>query len=102
MDLSIPVPRKSRTATAQGINLQDCLSSFTSGEIMEKCGYKCSKCKREDNFTKQLTIQKFPKILVIHLKRFENSHGRREKLNTSIDIPTYLDMKPFAPHASKL
>jgi ubiquitin C-terminal hydrolase len=64
---------------------------------MEKCGYKCSKCKAVDRMDKSITIFRFPKILVIHLKRF----SRREKITSSISIPQKLDMTPYAPHSSK-
>jgi len=50
---------------------------------------------------KDITIFRFPKILVIHLKRFYNSTMRREKLSTTVNIPDTLDMKPYAPHSSK-
>jgi ubiquitin C-terminal hydrolase len=43
---------------------------------MEKCGYRCEKCKVEDKMEKDFSIFRFPKILVIHLKRFT----KREKL----------------------
>jgi ubiquitin C-terminal hydrolase len=67
---------------------------------MEKCGYRCEnkKCKAVDKMDKDITIFRFPKILVIHLKRF----SRREKITTAISIPKTLDMTPFAPHSGKL
>ena len=68
---------------------------------MERCGYKCSKCKGVDNMEKDMTIYRFPKILVIHLKRFYNSTMRREKLSTTIKIPAVLDMRPYAPYSGK-
>ena len=60
---------------------------------MESCGDKCSHCKAIDNMEKEMTIFRFPKILVIHLKRFYNSTMRREKLSTTVNIPTTLDMR---------
>ena len=65
---------------------------------MEKCGYRCSKCKAVDRMLKDYTIFRFPQVLVIHLKRF----SRREKISASISIPQTLDMRPYAPHSSKL
>ena len=47
-----------------------------------------------------MTIYRFPKVLVLHLKRFYNSTMRREKLSTTIRIPEVLDMTPFAPYSS--
>jgi ubiquitin C-terminal hydrolase len=76
MDLSIQIPRSSSS-------VQGCLDNFIAAEKMEKCGYKCSKCKAVDRMDKAITIFRFPKILVIHLKRF----SRREKITSSISIP---------------
>lgn len=64
-------------------------------------GFKCSSCKRKVDIEKDLTIYKFPPLLVIHLKRFANSGMRREKLSTSISFPQTLDVSSFAPHSSK-
>ena len=47
MDLSIPIPKRRKLVT-----LDDCLEDFIVDEFMEKCGYKCKKCLREDNFKK--------------------------------------------------
>lgn len=93
MDLSIQIPKGS----FKNPSVTDCLDNFIAPEKMEKCGYKCSKCKAIDRMDKSITIFRFPKVLVIHLKRF----SRREKITTSINIPHKLDMTPFAPHSSK-
>ena len=76
------------------------MEDFIKTEKMEECGFRCTGCKNVDNFDKQLSIYRFPKILVIHLKRFYNSYMRREKLNTTVKIPLTLDMSPYAPHSS--
>lgn len=93
MDLSLPIPGRS----LGGLDLNDCLKNFTASERMEKCGYKCSKCKAVDKMEKDITVYRFPKILVIHLKRF----SRREKLTTTVSVPKKLDMSPFGPYSSK-
>ena len=91
MDLSLSIPRKAMRITGY-IDLSECLKSFISPERMEECGYKCSKCKKVDNMTKELTLFRYPRVLVIHLKRFYNSSMRREKLNTTIKIPLVVDL----------
>lgn len=100
MDLSVQIPRKAVRYTGY-IDVDECLKTFTAVEKMENCGYKCSNCKEVDNMEKDMTIFKFPKILVIHLKRFYNSSMRREKLSTTIKIPPILDMTPYGPYSSK-
>ena len=103
MDLSVSIPRKSVRITGY-VDVNECLKSYITPEIMERCGYKCSnkKCKKVDNFEKQFTIYRFPKIFVVHLKRFYNSTMRREKLSTTVNIPDTLDVKYCAtPESSK-
>ena len=95
MDLSLSIPSK---MSMGGLDLKDCLRNFVASERMEKCGYKCQKCKAIDKMEKDITVYRFPKILVIHLKRF----SRREKLTTTVSVPKKLDMSPFGPHSCKL
>ena len=90
MDLSVSFPRSS-TKIKGYVDLEGCLNNYIMKERMEQTGYRCEKCKIMDNCTKELTVYRFPKILVIHLKRFYNSTMRREKLNTSVNIPLTLD-----------
>ena len=100
MDLSVSIPRKAVRYTGY-VDIDECLRTFVAPEAMERCGYKCSKCKAVDDMEKDMTIFRFPKILVIHLKRFYNSTMRREKLSTTVNIPTKLDMRTYAPYSSK-
>ena len=92
MDLSVSIPRKAVRYTGY-VDVNELLQSYVTPELMERCGYKCSKCKQIDNMEKQMTIYRFPKILVIHLKRFYNSTMRREKLSTTVNIPDTLDAR---------
>lgn len=101
MDLSVHIPRKAMRITGI-IKLKECLDSFITAERMEECGFKCSKCKGIDNFEKELSVYRFPKILVVHLKRFYNSSMRREKLNTTVEIPLIHDFSHLAPNSSKI
>jgi len=93
MDLSLSIPARSMG----GVDVADCLKDFVAKETMEKCGYRCSKCKAVDKMEKDITVYRFPKILVIHLKRF----SRREKLTTTVNIPKKLNMTPFGPYSCK-
>lgn len=83
------------------MELSECLETFIKPEKMEECGFKCKKCKGIDTFTKELTLFRFPRILVVHLKRFYQSTMRREKINTSVKIPLQIKLSDFAPHSSK-
>jgi len=99
MDLSVEIPRKA-VRYLGCIKIQECLDKFIEPERMIDCGYKCEGCKRPVSVEKDLTLYRLPKILVIHLKRFYHSTMRREKLNTTIDFPETLDMRPYAPHST--
>lgn len=86
MDLSVEIPKKAIRFTGQ-VQLSDCLDKFIDIEMMVDCGFKCEGCKNIVSVEKDLTIYRFPKILVIHLKRFYHSSMRREKLNTTVQFP---------------
>jgi len=81
-DLSIPLPRDKPSTT-----VQECLQLFMSKEeLTDDEEPTCDRCKQKRPCTKKFSIQKCPKILVLHLKRFSQSRYR-SKLNTSIDYP---------------
>ncbi|XP_066991120.1 ubiquitin carboxyl-terminal hydrolase 2 [Anabrus simplex] len=92
-DLSLPIP--SRTGQ---VRLQQCLDHFTREEVMDGDEKPtCSKCQMRRKCTKSFTIQKFPKILVLHLKRFSPMERFRGKLNVTVDFPlTGLDLSAYA------
>ncbi|CAF0895836.1 unnamed protein product [Adineta steineri] len=81
-DLSIPLPRdKSSTS------LQECIQLFMNREELDGNEKPmCAKCKQKRPCTKQLSIQRCPEILVLHLKRFSQTYSRA-KLNTYVDFP---------------
>lgn len=83
MDLSVEIPKKAVKFTGN-VTIQDCLDKFIETEKMIDTGYKCEGCKKAVNVEKGLSLFRFPKILVIHLKRFYHSMMRREKLNTTV------------------
>ncbi|XP_008201637.1 ubiquitin carboxyl-terminal hydrolase 2 isoform X2 [Tribolium castaneum] len=92
-DLSLPIPQR-----AGQVRLAQCLDSFTREETLDGDEKPtCSKCKERRKCTKSFTIQKFPKILVIHLKRFSLAERFRGKLSVTVDFPLEgLDMSNYA------
>ncbi|XP_013195657.2 uncharacterized protein LOC106138907 [Amyelois transitella] len=92
-DLSLPIP--SRTGN---LKLQQCLQHFTREEEMDGDEKPtCSKCGVRRKCLKWFTVQKFPQILVIHLKRFSPTERFRGKLNVLVEFPfNGLDMGPYA------
>ncbi|XP_034952679.1 ubiquitin carboxyl-terminal hydrolase 2-like isoform X2 [Chelonus insularis] len=92
-DLSLPIPVRSGT-----VKLQQCLEHFTKVETLDGDEKPtCSKCQMRRKCTKSFSIQKFPKILVIHLKRFSPTERFRAKLSVLVDFPLEgLDLSAFA------
>ncbi|XP_055623629.1 ubiquitin carboxyl-terminal hydrolase Usp2 isoform X3 [Toxorhynchites rutilus septentrionalis] len=92
-DLSLPLP-----STNSRCKLENCLDMFVKEEVMDGIDQPtCSRCKTRRKCTKSLTIERFPKYLVIHLKRF--SETRWSKLTNVIEFPTgerQLNLQPYA------
>ncbi|XP_023161352.1 ubiquitin carboxyl-terminal hydrolase Usp2 isoform X3 [Drosophila hydei] len=95
-DLSVPLPSSSRC------KLEACLDLFIREEVLDGDEMPtCSKCKTRRKCTKSFTIQRFPKYLVIHLKRF--SETRWSKLSNIVEFPTAdreLNMASYGANAN--
>ncbi|XP_060643252.1 ubiquitin carboxyl-terminal hydrolase 2 isoform X2 [Anolis sagrei] len=92
-DLSLPI------AKSYGeVNLADCLRLFTKEDILDGDEKPtCCHCKARTKCTKKFSIQRFPKILVLHLKRFSEARIRSSKLTTFVNFPLKdLDLREFA------
>jgi len=111
-DLSLPIPRKYRSSSSSSsswsgtrssmaddgdINLRECIQSFTKEEVLDGDERPtCDKCKHKRKSTKKFSIQRFPPILVLHLKRF-SGFSFRSKLLSNVDFPlSKLDLADFA------
>lgn len=64
-------------------NLDDSYRNFKTSEIL-KNSYVCEKCNIKSISRKKITIESWPKNIIILLKRFNNI---LEKINDDIDIP---------------
>ncbi|GAB1294378.1 Ubiquitin carboxyl-terminal hydrolase 3 [Apodemus speciosus] len=75
----------------------DCLRSFTDLEELDETElYMCHKCKKKQKSTKKFWIQKLPKALCLHLKRFHWTAYLRNKVDTYVQFPLRgLDMKCY-------
>lgn len=85
-DLSLPLPKNSYRSYESSVTVTSCLANFTKEEILDRDERPtCDKCKCRRRMTKKFTIHKFPKILVIHLKRFSEG-SYRQKLTVDVDF----------------
>eukprot|EP00542_Grammatophora_oceanica_P005625 CAMPEP_0194063798 /NCGR_PEP_ID=MMETSP0009_2-20130614/81289_1 /TAXON_ID=210454 /ORGANISM="Grammatophora oceanica, Strain CCMP 410" /LENGTH=571 /DNA_ID=CAMNT_0038716059 /DNA_START=1 /DNA_END=1716 /DNA_ORIENTATION=- len=81
------------------LSVQQCLSQFT---MLERLGDKidCPVCKDKTSTKKQQTFAKLPKILCLHLKRFNAATNK--KITDFCSFPaTNLNLGPLLPHWSE-
>jgi len=96
-DISLPI-KKSRSYGGSECSLTDCFDLFTTEEVLDGDEKPtCARCKERRRCVKSFSIQKFPKLLVIHLKRFDQGSYMRSKLSTLVDYPLRdLDLSQYA------
>ncbi|CAI9532520.1 unnamed protein product [Staurois parvus] len=97
-DLSLPIAKKS----VSEVSLMDCIRLFTKEDVLDGDEKPtCCRCKVRRKCIKKFTIQKFPKILVLHLKRFSEGRIRSSKLSTFVNFPLRdLDLREFSSEHS--
>jgi len=72
----------------KAIPLESCINLFTTQEKLSATDtWYCSTCKEHREALKKFDIWKLPRILVIHLKRFQFSRTWREKIETLVEYP---------------
>ncbi|XP_064162536.1 ubiquitin carboxyl-terminal hydrolase 21 isoform X3 [Anguilla rostrata] len=96
-DLSLPIPKKSVSGGI--VSLKDCLELFSQEENLDKeDAPMCERCGRCTESTKRLTIQRFPRVIVLHLNRFTTSRYSICKSTAAVSFPlTRLDLGPYGP-----
>lgn len=86
------IERECCVSQRKEIHLMDCIDLFTKVEQLgEEDSWYCPRCKKHERATKKLDLWKLPRVLVIHLKRFQYSRWNRDK----IDIPVVIPVKSF-------
>ncbi|XP_022190980.2 ubiquitin carboxyl-terminal hydrolase 2 [Nilaparvata lugens] len=97
-DISLPIPTRS-----SNLQLSDCFDYFMQDETLDGDNVaKCSRCKKLRPCTKRYSIHKFPRVLVVHLKRFSPTE-RFRKLNVNVEFPVDgLDLTPYTDHGQRL
>lgn len=68
---------------------------FFKEEVLEDECF-CKHCKILMKAKRSLSLHKLPKVLILHLKRFQVGKYRNEKITLPIKFPTdTLDLEPF-------
>ena len=90
--ISVEIPRSGTG------DIRDCLRHYCAEERLSGDEvWKCPRCKKEREATKQITITRAPQYLVVHFKRFSASRTESaRKVRTPVDFPLYgLDLEPY-------
>lgn len=95
--LSLPLPEK----VSGTVTLDQCLNLFTETELLDEDNkWHCPRCRRFTKLTKTMTITRLPRVLIIHLKRFNmDLKGYFKKLDTFVSYPVdgILDLTSYWP-----
>ncbi|XP_036179892.1 ubiquitin carboxyl-terminal hydrolase 2 isoform X1 [Myotis myotis] len=93
-DLSLPIAKRGYPE----VTLMDCMRLFTKEDVLDGDEKPtCCHCRARRRCLKKFSIQRFPKVLVLHLKRFSESRVRTSKLTTFVNFPLRdLDLREFA------
>ncbi|KAM3921936.1 ubiquitin carboxyl-terminal hydrolase 43 [Leptodactylus fuscus] len=84
----------------QTCTLDECFQLYTKEEqLAPDDAWRCPHCKVLQQGTVKLSLWTLPDILIIHLKRFRQVGGRRNKLSTLVKYP--LEGMDMAPHVVK-
>ena len=95
LDLSLPIPVAGGSwYSAVGCSLQQCFEEFTSEKEIE--GVKCKRCGPQ-TCKGRMMVHRFPKVLVLHLKRFTMDIDSEGKINAPVTCPALsLDLGKYA------
>jgi ubiquitin carboxyl-terminal hydrolase 8 len=86
--ISVEIPKSGAS------NIYECLRSYCREEVLSGTDMpKCESCGKQREHTKQLTLTRAPRYLVVHFKRFT---AKLVKISTPISFPLHnLDITPF-------
>lgn len=92
------VGRSERSGSSGALSVTDCLEAFAEDEPLRGAdAFHCPRCEARGAATKRLCVQRWPRVLVLHLKRFQwNDRGRPgRKIDTAVDVPQTLSLSPY-------
>lgn len=90
------VPGEKATLAQGGMSVNSCLRQFTMPEALSD-PVDCPSCGEKTPTTKQHVVAKLPRILCLHLKRFDATQNR--KIEDFVAFPAKgLNMGLYLPH----
>ena len=97
-DISITMTVEARPPVKPN-TIYDCLSRFVQAECLDDNEkYVCSSCGCTEAAIKKFTLDKLPKVLCLHLKRFRWIPST--KISTHIEFPFDLDVSQYTTNKS--
>ncbi|SPR01712.1 unnamed protein product (mitochondrion) [Plasmodiophora brassicae] len=92
-----PSHGSSSSSGPRAMSLEDCIQLFTAQETLSADDpWFCSRCKEFRQATKKFDLWRLPKILIVHLKRFQYTTWSRSKLDLPVTYPIEgLDLSEF-------
>lgn len=98
--LSLPIPEK-MSGRVEEVLLKQCLDLFTETELLDDDNkWHCPRCQKFSKLTKKISITRFPRVLILHFKRFQMlPNGNFSKLDTCVTYPVneILDLTSYWP-----
>ena len=106
MSISLPLSKEVHRLMADGtgksspghhkLSVERCLRHFTMPETLVD-PVDCPSCGKKTLTKKQHVISKLPRVLCLHLKRFDAAHNK--KIEDFVSFPEKnLNMGPYLPH----
>ena len=101
MSMSLPLSKEvhkltQETGEGKKLSVERCLKHFTLPELLTDPVY-CPSCKQKTVTKKQHVVSRLPKILCLHLKRFDAALNK--KIEEFVSFPGKgLNMGPYLPH----
>jgi ubiquitin carboxyl-terminal hydrolase 22/27/51 len=103
MSISLPlskdgypnVEQSAHGVACEALNVETCLRHFTAPEMLTD-PVMCPNCDKKTSTKKQHVVSKLPKVLCLHLKRFNAATNK--KIEDFVSFPCRgLNMGPFLP-----
>jgi ubiquitin C-terminal hydrolase len=91
-----PAEGEEEAGEAARQSVRTCLDAFCAVEKLE--GYFCAKCAKSSEGRRQLTVTKWPRVLVVHLKRFgKRANGTWAKRSDAVELDHTLQVERDGP-----
>lgn len=91
-----------RSSTSETTSLEACLEDFTAIEVIHEGATRvCAECSvASTTYEKRMRFERAPRVLNVHLKRFEGDFESMRKNDAHVRFPLVLDVSPYVSDAT--